>query len=143
MTQTQGLCSVLINMAFHPLKSQTWQEGAAPLQQEQRWLPPTPLQELVKEQKPWPSAPYGFIYLVTGDVNKKEIFLPIQIFCILKGFDKLPGREERRAQRNCVQTIFIMSIRASAHCKSHHLLLRATYCFVVWILFQTQTFGYL
>lgn len=50
--------------------------------------------------EPCPSASHGFICIVNGHVNNKEILSHIQTFCILKGCEKLPGREEREAQRN-------------------------------------------
>lgn len=70
----------------------------------------------------------------------RKYFLPIPTFCIFKGCDKLPGRKESGAQRNCVLTNLLLlwtsrlqlTVRAVVCCSE---LLMA----LLFELFETQT----
>lgn len=100
VTQTQGLCSLLVGVAVLVLMSQMSQEGPAPLWQDWRWLPLTALQELMKHQH----LSWFHLHCEWSCKPQRNTFFSFKPFAFSKGRDKLPGRAEHGAQRNCVQT---------------------------------------
>lgn len=130
-------------MAVHVFVSHTSWERPAPLQQELRWLPPAPLQELVTHQKPWSSASSGFTLHYEWLYKEQEnIFSPSKPFAFSKAVINCQVEKNVKHKGIVFELFLLWVFKLQLAVKSHHLLLKATYCFVVWIVPNTPLSAY-